>query len=351
MRITANQVTFFRFILLPFPCYLIYGSFDDQVWAILLFTVLGFTDFIDGALARKYGSTKLGALLDPLVDKIFIVAIYLILCDMGFISQLLVLLLLAREFAVTYLRGVALRRDIQFQTSEIAKYKTTIQMIGAAFIMLVAMFKDSPDIFLVLAGITVLAFSFPLVVLAMGKKIGHRSIVGPSFILLGYLLRVWLPYETCLNVYMVVITTVTLYTGISYFIECLKKLSEYQQPLGSRETFFMVSSSLVMPSILFYIYSYHQKIVWVYILIFSFEFIIASLDNLLKKKEESRYFLFKAAKVSCQFLLAAAAAFLLLLYPRWASSFSQTIVYIICALTFGYTLFKITIHRNLLSGA
>ncbi len=350
MKITANQVTFTRFILLPFPCYLVYGTFDDQVMAIVLFGFLGFTDFIDGILARKYGSTKIGAMLDPLVDKIFIVAIYLILCDMGFISSFLVLLLLSREFAVTFLRGIAIKRDIHFRTSEIAKYKTTIQMIGAAFIMLVAMFKESPEINVVLAVITISAFSFPLIFLAMGKKIGHRSIIGPSFILLGYALRLLLPYEMCLQVYMVVITIVTLFTGVSYFIDCLEKLSKCNQYLIPGETFFLLATSIIMPSILFYTYSYHQKIVWVYILIFSFEFIIMSLENLLKKTEENRYFLFKVAKISAQIVLGTAAAFLLVLYPRWAFSFSETIVYIICALTFAYTLFKITIHRNVLYG-
>lgn len=350
MRITANQVTFVRFLLLPFPCFLVYGDFKDQVLAIALFAFLGLTDYIDGVLARKYGSTKLGAMLDPLVDKIFIVAIYLILCDMGMISSILVLLLLAREFAVTFLRGIAVKRDLAFRTSEIAKYKTTIQMIGAAFILLVGMFKDAPEIHAVLAGITVFAFSFPLIFFIMGKKIGHRSIVGPGFILLGYLLRQALPYETCLQAYMVVITFVTLFTGVSYFAECLEKLRKCHKPLALREVFFLLATSLVMPSLLFYIYSHHQKMAWVYILIFSFEFIIMSLENLLNWTEEKRYFLLKAVTVGLQMVLGLLAAFLLFLYPGWAFSLSEIIVYIIFALTLGYALFKITIHRDLLHG-
>lgn len=351
MPITANQVTFIRFILLPFPCYLMYGTFEDRLWAIALFTFLGFTDFIDGLLARKYGSTKIGAILDPLVDKIFVAAVYLILCDLGFISPVLTLLLLSREFAVTFLRGIALKRDINFRTSEIAKYKTTIQMIGAAFILLVAMFQDSPEIQTVLASITFFAFSTPLVFLVLGKKIGHRSVVGPAFILLGYVLQRTLSYEVCLNAYMLVITFVTLFTGVSYFIECLEKSAKCDKPLLSWEIFFLTATSVVMPSILFYTFSHHRKIAWVYILIFSFEFIVMSLENLLKKTEENRFFLFKVAKVALQISLGAVAAFLLVLYPRWASSFSQTIVYTICALTFGYTLFKIMIHKNVLSQA
>jgi len=351
MKITANQVTIIRFLLLPFPCYLIYGSFESQLWAIVLFAFLGFTDFIDGLLARKYGSTKIGAMLDPLVDKIFIVAVYLILCDMGFIASFLALLLLSREFAVTFLRGIALRRDIDFRTSEIAKYKTTIQMIGAAFILLVAMFRDSPEIQPILALITFAAFSVPLVFIAMGKKIGHRSIVGPSFILLGYVLRLALPYEACLQAYMLVITLVTLFTGISYFRACLDNLSRSNKPLLPREIFFLIATSVVMPSILFYTYSHHRKMAWVYILIFSFEFIIMSVENLLKKQEEKEYFLVNLIIVASQILLAATAAFLLILYPHWAFALSQSIVYGLCALTFGYTLFKIAIHRNVLSGA
>jgi CDP-diacylglycerol--glycerol-3-phosphate 3-phosphatidyltransferase len=325
-----------------------YGTFEDRLWAIVLFTFLGFTDFIDGLLARKYGSTKIGAILDPLVDKIFIAAVYLILCDLGFISPILTLLLLSREFAVTFLRGIALKRDISFRTSEIAKYKTTIQMIGAAFILFVAMFQGSPEIQTVLALITIFAFSIPLIFIVMGKKIGHRSTVGPGFILLGYVLQRTLPYEVCLNVYMLVITFVTLFTGISYFIECMKKLAQCNKPLFRWEILYMVASSMVMPSILFYTFRHHQKITWVYILIFSFEFIVMSLETLLKKTEENRYFLINVAKIALQITLGAVAAFLLILYPRWGSHFSQAIVYSICALTFGYTLFKIMVHRNVL---
>ena len=72
MRITANQVTFARLILMPMLCWLIYGNETWQTYAVVIGTLVGATDFVDGYLARKQGPTILGGLMDPIADKVFI---------------------------------------------------------------------------------------------------------------------------------------------------------------------------------------------------------------------------------------------------------------------------------------
>jgi cardiolipin synthase (CMP-forming) len=76
MRITANQVTLVRLIAMPFVGSTLFGSARTQVIGVILGTLIGLTDFVDGYLARKHGPTVLGSLLDPVADKIFIVVCY-----------------------------------------------------------------------------------------------------------------------------------------------------------------------------------------------------------------------------------------------------------------------------------
>ena len=75
--ITANQVTLLRIVLLPLGPYLLYGTVNEQWLALLFMTVLGCTDFVDGWLARRYGSTELGRLMDPIADKAFVLVGFL----------------------------------------------------------------------------------------------------------------------------------------------------------------------------------------------------------------------------------------------------------------------------------
>ena len=81
---------------------------------LLPFILLGLTDAVDGMLARRYGGTPLGALLDPVVDKIFLVATFGPLADLKIVAPVLVGLLFIRELAVTALRSTALEKKVKF---------------------------------------------------------------------------------------------------------------------------------------------------------------------------------------------------------------------------------------------
>src|SRR3954465_15757133 len=105
MRITANQVTIARLIGLPFVGALAYGDEQTRIIAVILGTLIGLTDTVDGYLARKHGPTVLGSLLDPVADKIFIVVCYGCFADRGGISWLLAAAIFSRELLVTVLRS------------------------------------------------------------------------------------------------------------------------------------------------------------------------------------------------------------------------------------------------------
>ena len=105
MRITANQVTIARLIGLPFVGALAYGDERSRIIAVILGTLIGLTDTVDGYLARKYGVTVLGSLLDPVADKVFIVVSYGICADLGVIPWWVAAAILSRELGVTVLRS------------------------------------------------------------------------------------------------------------------------------------------------------------------------------------------------------------------------------------------------------
>src|SRR5260370_439924 len=134
--ITANQVTLARLVLLPLGSWLLYQGARAQVISIIFMTLVGFTDYVDGWLARRYGPTVLGALMDPIADKVFIVVVYLPLMDLHVLAPWQVGLMLLREFLVTGLRSSYERRNVQLRTSLLAKIKTWAQMVGGAVILL-----------------------------------------------------------------------------------------------------------------------------------------------------------------------------------------------------------------------
>ena len=86
--VTANQVTVARLIPMPLIAWLIYQGETGWWIAICIALVVGSTDYLDGHLARKHGPTVLGALLDPLADKVFLAFMYVPLADLGLLPAL-----------------------------------------------------------------------------------------------------------------------------------------------------------------------------------------------------------------------------------------------------------------------
>lgn len=138
MRITANQVTIARLLGLPLLGWLAYGGEQMRIWAVAVGTIIGLTDFVDGYLARKYGTTVLGSLLDPVADKVFIVVCYACMADIGKVPWWVAAAILSRELLVTVLRSSLELRGKRLPSSVAGKAKTWVQMLGIGFVVLVS---------------------------------------------------------------------------------------------------------------------------------------------------------------------------------------------------------------------
>ena len=106
-----------------------WGSF----LAALCFGLASITDILDGFFARKYGAeTVLGKFLDPLADKLLVSVTMISLIPLNRIPVWVVILIIAREMAVTGLRGIAVSEGIVIQASILGKYKTIFQATALA---------------------------------------------------------------------------------------------------------------------------------------------------------------------------------------------------------------------------
>lgn len=134
----ANKITVIRIILIPiFMLFMLIDVPYNMETALVLFSIASLTDKLDGYYARKYNLvTDLGKFLDPLADKLLITGAFLIFIQLGQIQAWIVFVILAREFAVTGLRGIAANNNIVIAASNFGKLKTVIQIITIIILFL-----------------------------------------------------------------------------------------------------------------------------------------------------------------------------------------------------------------------
>lgn len=102
-----------------------------SVVAALLFTLVCFTDWLDGYIARKRGDvTSLGKFLDPLADKLLITTAFIMLIPLGRVDAWIVALIISREMAVTGLRAIATNAGVVIAASSLGKFKTVFQIVS-----------------------------------------------------------------------------------------------------------------------------------------------------------------------------------------------------------------------------
>ena len=99
--------------------------------AYIIAILAGLTDFFDGRIARKYKcESDFGRLMDPLADKIFIAATYIMMVDYRIVPAWIVVVVLAREFLVTGLRLLAIGDGVVIAADKSGKFKTAFQMFA-----------------------------------------------------------------------------------------------------------------------------------------------------------------------------------------------------------------------------
>ena len=137
----ANILTLFRIATIPIILILILMKSPISGWAaFVLFCIAGITDFFDGYLARiRKEQTNFGTILDPIADKLLVASVLLVLTAKGTIgewSTIPALIILIREITVSGLREFLAGIKVSIPVSQIAKFKTTIQILALALLIL-----------------------------------------------------------------------------------------------------------------------------------------------------------------------------------------------------------------------
>ena len=148
MKHLPNALTISRIILIF--CFVVLANFDNvnptcikvgadaayscHVVALIVAFLAGITDLLDGYLARKYHvESDFGRLMDPLADKIFILATFVMMLDYGMIPGWVLIVILTREFMVTGLRTLASSKGVIIAADRWGKMKTATQLFTLAF--------------------------------------------------------------------------------------------------------------------------------------------------------------------------------------------------------------------------
>ena len=109
----------------------------NYYFASLLFVIASATDFFDGFIAREWDQmTMLGAILDPLADKMLTLAAFLGLMMIGEASAWAIYIIIVRELFITGIRTVAVSEGLSVKASWAGKVKTVAQMIAIGFLLM-----------------------------------------------------------------------------------------------------------------------------------------------------------------------------------------------------------------------
>jgi len=125
-----NVLTVVRILLVPvLVVALLEGTSGGDLLAAIVFAVASVTDAIDGWLARSQGwVTTFGKLMDPIADKLLIVAALITLVSLDRVAAWVAMVIIAREFAVTVLRAAAGANGAVISASPLGKAKTVLQV-------------------------------------------------------------------------------------------------------------------------------------------------------------------------------------------------------------------------------
>ena len=127
-----NTLTLLRIFLVPVVVVaLLDETPNGDTIAAGVFALAALTDGLDGYIARSRGDiTTFGKLMDPLADKLLVTAALVSLVSLGRLEAWIEMVIIAREFAVTGLRGVAAEQGVVIQASVLGKIKTAIQVVA-----------------------------------------------------------------------------------------------------------------------------------------------------------------------------------------------------------------------------
>ncbi len=156
-----NKLTILRMCLVPFFIFFALMQNISGNWLIagIIFIVAAITDYLDGAIARKYNIvTDFGKFMDPLADKVMVVSALIVLIPTQIVHPVVVIIIIAREFAVNGIRMLAASSDGNVIAANWwGKVKTVLQIVAVILAFLV-LHLDS----VVISPLASSTYSFPM---------------------------------------------------------------------------------------------------------------------------------------------------------------------------------------------
>ncbi|MBI2870573.1 MAG: CDP-diacylglycerol--glycerol-3-phosphate 3-phosphatidyltransferase [Candidatus Omnitrophica bacterium] len=179
----ANQITLSRIILAFLFMFLLFlPGWLGKVLALVVFIAAALTDLLDGRLARGRGEvTDFGVLMDPIADKVLVLAAFLAFLELKLIAAWMVVLIVARELLVTGLRLLAASKGLVLGAERGGKHKTVSQQVAIITILVVLVLQSlnedfdlSPfDRVLGIADRVIFMLMLAVTLLTLGSGIGY----------------------------------------------------------------------------------------------------------------------------------------------------------------------------------
>ena len=142
-----NVLTYLRIGMIPFVIFFLMLSDRELVdlewsqWAafvaFLLFSLAAITDYLDGWIARSRDEvTIVGKFIDPVADKLIVLAVLVALVQLQRVESWIVILILLREVSINGLRTLAIAEGLQIDVNKMGKFKTAFQLFGVQGLIL-----------------------------------------------------------------------------------------------------------------------------------------------------------------------------------------------------------------------
>lgn len=141
----ANRLTMLRiFLTFVFMFFLFCHGFWAKLTALILFIIAALSDYFDGKIAKKFNLiTDFGRLMDPIADKILVIAAFAAFVQMQIIEAWMFVIIISRELLITSLRFFALSKGKVLSAAKAGKHKTVSQMVVIFFILGFIVLKET----------------------------------------------------------------------------------------------------------------------------------------------------------------------------------------------------------------
>src|SRR5271170_1209947 len=139
-----NKLTISRFVLtVAFLAVVFAMPPHFETFGLALFSVAGLTDYFDGKIARRdHLITNFGVLMDPLADKIMVCSAFIAFVGLNWIPAWMVVVVVARELAITGLRLLAASKSLVLAAERFGKHKTISQIVAIISLLVLHSYKD-----------------------------------------------------------------------------------------------------------------------------------------------------------------------------------------------------------------